>query len=121
MYAIRSYYDYKYNILRLHDDNHPNAVSDHATELANKGYDYNNGGLELTAKGGMPVLCSACHKSNALPGVGIGLLPFTQAIHGKHADVVDPLTNMKLGDSQNRTSCYACHPGAETECRNNFV
>ncbi len=108
--------DYKYNILRLHDQQHPNAISDHVSELANKGFTYNSEGLESTAKSGTPVLCVACHKSNALPGVGIELKPFTQAIHGKHKEIIDPLTNLKLGDSTNRTSCYACHPGAQTEC-----
>jgi len=108
--------DYKYNILRLHDQEHPDAISDHVTALAEKGYIYNTEGLETTAKSGTPVLCVACHKSNALPGVGIELKPFTQAIHGKHKDVIDPLSNLKLGDSTNRTSCYACHPGAQTEC-----
>ncbi|MBD3789964.1 MAG: hypothetical protein IE885_06325 [Campylobacterales bacterium] len=108
--------DYKYNILRLHDDKHPDAVSNHAVQLTNKGYDYNNEGLEMTARSGTPVLCVACHKSNVLPGIGIELKPFTQAIHGKHADVIDPDTNLKLSDSTNRTSCYACHPGAQTKC-----
>ncbi len=108
--------DYKYNILRLHDDKEPSAVSDNLTALQAKGYNYNAQGLEETARSGTAVLCVACHKSNALPGVGIELKPFTQAIHDKHADVVDPLTNLKLGDSTNRTACYACHPGADTEC-----
>ncbi len=108
--------DYKYNILRLHDDEEPNAVRDHKTALVAKGYNYNDAGLEATAKGGTPILCVACHKSNALPGVGIELKSFTQAIHSKHANVTDPITNKKLGDSTNRSSCYACHPGAATEC-----
>lgn len=108
--------NYKYNILRLHDDEHPGAVSDNAAALANKGYEYSGDGLETTARSGTPVLCVACHKSNALPGVGIELKPFTEAIHGLHADVTDPLTNLKLGDSANRSACYACHPGAETKC-----
>jgi hypothetical protein len=108
--------DYKYNILRLHDDREPNAVKNNESALKAKGFNYNVAGLEATAKGGTAVLCVACHKSNALPNVGIEIKPFTQAIHGKHANVTDPLTGKKLGDSTNRTSCYACHPGAETEC-----
>lgn len=108
--------DYKYNILRLHDDKEPNAVSDHLSALQAKGYNYNSNGLEATAQGGTPVLCVACHKSNALPGVGLELKAFTQAIHSKHANVTDPISGMKLGDSTNRSSCYACHPGAQTEC-----
>ncbi len=108
--------DYKYNILRLHDEKEPNAVSDNLAALQDKGYTYETQGLEATAQAGTPVLCVACHKSNALPGIGLGLKAFTQAIHGKHADVTDPISGMKLGDSENRSSCYTCHPGAQTEC-----
>jgi hypothetical protein len=108
--------DYKYNILRLHDESEPDAVSKNLTDLEAKGYNYDSKGLEATALGGTPVLCVACHKSNALPGVGLELKAFTEAIHSKHADVTDPISGMKLGDSNNRSSCYACHPGAQTEC-----
>ena len=108
--------DYKYNILRLHDDKEPNAVKNNTTALKAKGYNYNVAGLEATAKGGTAVLCVACHKSNALPNIGIEIKAFTQAIHGKHANVIDPIGGKKLGDSTNRTSCYACHPGVTTEC-----
>ena len=108
--------DYKYNILRLHDQLQPNAVNDNVTALQAKGYNYDTKGLEATAIGGTPILCVACHKSNALPGIGLELKSFTAAIHSRHANVTDPLTNMKLGDSNNRNACYACHPGAETEC-----
>jgi len=108
--------DYKFNILRLHDQNHPTAISDNSVALASKGYNYDTSGLEATANSGTPILCVACHKSNALPNVGIEIKSFTQAIHSKHATVTDPISNMKLGDINNRTSCYACHPGAVTEC-----
>jgi hypothetical protein len=108
--------DYKYNILRLHDQAHPAAVSSNDTALQSKGYTYDTKGLEETALGGTPILCVACHKSNALPGVGIELKAFTNAIHSKHANVTDPSNGMKLGDSANRSSCYTCHPGAQTEC-----
>jgi len=108
--------DYKYNILRLHDDKEPNAVKNNISALSAKGYNYNELGLEATAKAGTAILCVACHKSNALPNVGIELKPFTEAIHSKHANVTDPISGKKLGDSTNRSSCYACHPGAETEC-----
>lgn len=108
--------DYKYNILRLHDEKEPDAVSKNMDALKSIGYNYDDKGLEATATGGTPVLCVACHKSNALPGVGLGLKSFTEAIHSKHAEVTDPHNGMKLGDSGNRNSCYACHPGAQTEC-----
>jgi len=108
--------DYKLNILRLHDEEEPNVVSKNMAALQAAGYNYNTQGLEATANNGTPVLCVACHKSNALPGVGIGLKAFTNAIHSKHAGVTDPISGMKLGDSNNRAACYACHPGAQTEC-----
>ena len=108
--------DYKLNILRLHDQNHPTAVSNNSSTLASKGYNYDANGLEATVNGGVPILCAACHKSNALPNVGIGLKPFTQAIHGKHATVIDPTNNLSLDSSVNRTACYSCHPGADTKC-----
>ncbi len=108
--------DYRLNILRLHDEKHPNAVRDHQNALAAAGYAYDPAGLEATARAGTPILCAACHASNALPGVGIGLKPFTQAIHEKHAGVTDPRNGMELGAEANRTACYACHPGAATQC-----
>ncbi len=108
--------DFKYNILRLHDESHPDAVTKNMSALQAAGYTYDAQGLEATAMGGTAVLCVACHKSNALPGVGIGLKAFTNAIHSKHAGVTDPFSGMKLGDINNRGSCYACHPGAQTEC-----
>ncbi len=108
--------DYRLNILRLHDERHPGAVKDHQSALAAAGYRYDPAGLEATARGGTPILCAACHASNALPGVGIGLKPLTQAIHGKHAGVTDPRNGLKLGAEANRTACYACHPGATTQC-----
>ena len=109
--------DYKYNILRLHDERIPNAVSAHSAALAAKGYHYDPAGLEATAKAGTPVLCAACHSSNALPGTGVsGVKPLTQAIHGFHANVTDPYTGLSLNNSTNRASCYACHPGEQTKC-----
>ncbi len=114
--------DYKYNILRLHDQKEPNAVRDNNAALQAKGYTYNTQGLEATARAGTPILCAACHKSNALPNVGIGwntnvnIPSFTQAIHSKHALVDDPINTMTLNNSNNRSACYACHPGSKTAC-----
>ncbi len=109
--------DFKINILRLHDEKHPNAVTDHAAPLQAKGWNYDAGGLEATANGGTPVLCAACHKSNALPGTGVdNLVSLTHALHRKHANVVDPSTGKKLDESTSRDACYKCHPGATTEC-----
>ncbi len=108
--------DYKLNILRLHDQKNPNAIKDNYDALKAKGYIYNEAGLETTAANGTPILCVACHKSNALPNVGLGLKSLTQVIHSKHANVIDPNTKMKLNDSTHRTSCYTCHPGSQTQC-----
>ena len=108
--------DYKLNILRLHDEKHPTAVSSHHSALLSKGYSYSTQGLEATVSAGTPIQCAACHKTNALPGVGIGLKAFTQVIHGKHRNVVDPLNGLTLDNIANRNACYTCHPGAQTEC-----
>jgi hypothetical protein len=107
--------DYKYNILKLHDDEHTISQSD-LDALSAKGYTY-QASLYDTAKSGTPILCAACHRSNALGTTSIGDAPaLTTALHSKHANVVDPSNGMKLNDSNNRSSCYSCHPGAETEC-----
>ncbi len=109
--------DYKYNILRLHDERMPNAVSSHLSSLKAKGYNYDPNGLESSAKKGEPILCAACHISNALPGSGVGTIKsLTSAIHGYHAHVRDPKTGLRLDDSKNRDSCYMCHPGSNTKC-----
>ncbi len=108
--------DYKLNILRLHDQKYPTAVSENIVALSAKSYNYNTSGLEATVNAGTPILCTACHKSNALPGVGIELKPLTQVLHSSHASVIDPVTNLALNDATNRDACYRCHPGAATEC-----
>ena len=105
------------NILIKHDNLHPNAVKDHKNALQSKGYRYNDDGLAATARGGTPVLCAACHKSNALPDTGIdGIKPLTEAIHHAHASRKLPGESATLGDSRNRNACYACHPGESTKC-----
>ncbi len=109
--------DFKLNILKLHDEKFPNAVKDNFASLQTKGYNYSKTGLEATVNSGTPILCASCHQSNALPGTGVaGVKPLTQAIHGLHATVNDPITNLSMDSSQNRNSCYACHPGEATKC-----
>jgi hypothetical protein len=109
--------DYKLNILRLHDQKYPNAVKENAHALIDKGWSYSDSGLEATANSGTPILCASCHKSNALPNTGVNnIKPLTQALHSKHANVIDPLTKLKLNDTTNRNACYTCHPGATTQC-----
>ena len=109
--------DYKRNILRKHDDNFPTAVSDHLAALQLKGYDYNASGLEATQTLGTPILCAACHRSNALPGTGVeGISALTRALHGSHATAKDPQTHETLDAAANRNACYRCHPGEATQC-----
>ncbi len=110
--------DFKFNILRLHDQKYPNAVLNYQTELKAMGYNnYADGGLYTSAKNGNPILCATCHASNALSTTGVtGVKPLTESLHALHSNVLDPVENIKLGDSTNRSSCYRCHPGATTKC-----
>ncbi|WP_345969977.1 hypothetical protein WCX72_12005 [Sulfurimonas sp. HSL1-6] len=110
--------DFKWNILRLHDEEHPTAVSAHQAELQAAGYmSYDDAGLYTTAKNGNPVLCATCHSTNALGTAGVsGTKPLTEALHSLHAEVKDPVNGQSLNSSTNRDACYRCHPGATTKC-----
>ena len=110
--------DYKWNILRLHDDKFPTAVSAYQSELQAAGYTgYDDAGLETTAGNGNPILCATCHATNALGTKGVsGAKPLTEAIHALHAAAADPLNGQRLDSSTNREACYRCHPGATTKC-----
>ncbi len=114
--------DWKKNILRLHDEKHATSTL-YQSALIQSGY--NTGGLLATATAGKPVLCVACHASNAyfdkhnkktVMGGMVGIAPFTQALHKKHATVKDPATQLVLDKIRNRTACYQCHPGSVTQC-----
>jgi len=107
--------DDRLNILRLHDE--LNALDpDYVAALASLGVSP-DGLLASAVTDGRPVLCAACHASNALPGTGIaGITPLTEAMHGRHADVLDPIAGGTLDDADNRAACYRCHPGSETRC-----
>ena len=105
--------DWKKNILSLHDDGKLNTP---LYQQALSTMSYNAGGLLATANSGQPVLCASCHSSNALGTTGVtGIKALTHALHGKHSTVKDPSGNV-LGSVTNRTSCYMCHPGSETQC-----
>lgn len=107
--------DYRLNILRMHDQfGLTNPV--YVAALSTKGF--NSEGLYATAAGdGQPVLCAACHLSEALPGSGVaGIPPLTEAMHSGHEVAIDPRNGMSLGSDVNRQSCYTCHPGSETRC-----
>lgn len=109
--------NYRLNILLLHDQR---QSAQHgalfAAALATKGY--NPSGLYASVVAdGKPVLCAACHPSEALQGSGLaGIPPLTTAIHSHHAGVTDPLSGLVLNSTANRSSCYRCHPGSTTKC-----
>ena len=106
--------DYRYNILRLHDDKQLGNAT-FASALATRGYSAS--GLEATALGGKPILCANCHTSEALAGSGLtGIPPLTASIHSLHASVIDPANGLSMDSSSNRSACYRCHPGSETRC-----
>jgi len=107
--------DWKKNVLRIHDDK---QKSNAAFQQALMTLQYNPAGLTATAAAGRPILCAACHSSNALPGTGLaGISPITAAQHRSHGQVVDPSQNLKLDDITNRSACYMCHPGSVTKLR----
>ncbi len=111
----RSERDYRLNILRLHDE-HQAGYSTYTLALAANGM--NPAGLEATAvQDGRPILCAACHASNALGTAGFpGVRALTAAVHAGHAAVIDPVNGLSLDASDNRSACYRCHPGSETRC-----
>ena len=105
--------DWKKNILRLHDDKKL-GVAAYQQALAVLGY--SSTGLYATSQAGQPILCAACHASNALGASGQpNVRALTHALHTKHSTVKDP-SGVVLDSVNNRTSCYMCHPGSETQC-----
>ena len=112
--------DYRLNILRLHDEH---QLSQHAPlykdALAAKGFDPT--GLYATAMSGKPMMCAACHASEALGAPSFSssngtVPPLTSSVHTLHATVKDPVLNLTLNASDNRAACYRCHPGSTTRC-----
>ena len=107
--------DWRYNILRLHDQK--NAGTNYAALLTQKGY---GASLESSAHNGKPVLCDGCHNSNALAVWGIngttGISNMTAAMHNRHANVTLPGATQTLNSIATRDSCYNCHPGQNTQC-----
>ena len=105
--------DWKKNILRLHDERQ-SSNSAYQAALQSIG---RSPGLYASALSGQPTLCAACHASNALPGTGVAGVPaLTSALHTNHGRVLDPSTQLSLGASSNRDTCYLCHPGSVTRC-----
>ena len=109
--------DFRLNILRLHDEKNfaSNAVL-YAAALAARGL--NPQGLYRGVVADQkPVLCAACHDSEALGTGSYGNIPpLTASLHAYHAHVIDPLSNLTLDSSANRSACYRCHPGSTTKC-----
>lgn len=107
--------DFRLNILKLHDEVLL-GTGLYQQSLAAKSY-REDGLFKTVTEGGKPILCAACHSSEALPGNGYaGVSPLTQALHSTHARVIDPDNGLTLGSEKNRSSCYQCHPGSTTEC-----
>jgi hypothetical protein len=107
--------DFRLNILRLHDERHRGAPT-YVSALRQLSLDPE--GLYANVLSTLrPVLCAACHASNALPGTGLaGIPPLTSAMHRVHADARDPISGLTLDSSANRAACYSCHPGSSTKC-----
>lgn len=109
--------DYRLNILRLHDEL---EFSQHASlyreALAARGF--NPQGLYRgVVADGKPVLCAACHASEALGAPSYGPIPpLTASVHTFHAHVQDPVLHTSLESAANRAACYRCHPGSATKC-----
>jgi len=108
--------DVKLNILKKHDDRW-NIIS-HLPDLQKEGYFYQST-LYQTAKGGTPILCAACHSTNALGAKGVpGVNPLTSDMHSLHGPVVNLQTGTTLDNATTPfASCYLCHPGKVTKCQ----
>ena len=109
--------DFRLNILRLHDE-HQFAEHGAVYQAALATNGFNPQGLYRgVVADNRPVLCAACHASEALGGGGIaGIPPLTESVHKFHAHVIDPVSSLTLDSSDNRSACYRCHPGSATKC-----
>ena len=109
--------DFRLNILRLHDEKNfaSNGVL-YAAALAARGFNPQGLYRGVTVDN-HPVLCAACHASEALGAPSYGTIPqLTTSIHGFHGHVIDPTSGISLDSSANRSACYRCHPGSTTKC-----
>jgi hypothetical protein len=109
--------DFRLNILRLHDERNFAGRHDvYVSALAARGFNAQGLYRGVVAEG-KPVLCAACHASEALgAGSYSNIPPLTASVHMKHATVVDPELLLPLDDSAHRAACYRCHPGSTTKC-----
>lgn len=108
--------DIKLNILKKHDDRW--NITGYLNTLQVHGYTYQSS-LYQTAKSGTPILCAACHSTNALGAAGVaGVNPLTADMHTLHAPVINPSTGTSLDNATTPfASCYLCHPGQQTKCQ----
>jgi PKD repeat protein len=109
--------DFRLNILRRHDEQEFLKHSElYSAALAARGF--NPAGLYRSVMvDAKPVLCAACHASEALGTSGYGSVPqLTTSIHSFHGEVIDPDSRITLNSSANRAACYRCHPGSTTRC-----
>ena len=108
-------HDFRLNILKLHDQRNS---SNPAYIAALAQFNYRSTGLyDSVILDGKPILCAVCHSSEALGTGGAPNTPsLTASVHSKHAYVIDPTTGGTMDDSNNRSSCYQCHPGSTTRC-----
>ncbi|HVV71578.1 MAG TPA: hypothetical protein VHI52_08785, partial [Verrucomicrobiae bacterium] len=109
--------DFRLNILRLHDE-HQFAQHPQLYQAALSARGFNAQGLfQGVVNDGKPVLCAACHASEALGAASYGSIPpLTASVHSFHAHVIDPEIKTTLDSSANRSACYRCHPGSSTRC-----
>ena len=118
----------KFNILKKHDDKHPISAAVLAAVQA-KGYTYQASLYQTASNLNNPVLCAACHESNALNAAGMTtgvkdsagnqLVPaLTASMHSMHATVSLPNSSSTLDNATDPSqSCYQCHPGVSTKCQ----
>ena len=109
--------DFRLNILRLHDE-HQFAQHGAVYQAALATNGFNPQGLYRgVVADNQPVLCAACHASEALGKPSFPTVPpLTASIHSFHAHVLDPITGSTLNSADNRSACYRCHPGSATKC-----
>ena len=106
------------NIIRKHDELEASDPAFQAALLALVPVGYDPNGLyDTVTVNGKPILCAVCHASAALGTSGQpNVEPLTQAMHARHATVVDPETGGTLDAVDDRSACYRCHPGSATRC-----
>jgi hypothetical protein len=117
VWAANQERDFRLNILRLHDERNFAGHHDlYIAALAARGFNA-QGLYRGNVADGKPVLCAACHASEALGAPSYGATPaLTASVHSQHASVLDPDLHLTLDNAAHRAACYRCHPGSATKC-----